>query len=88
MKNKRKYVILLGDGMADLPIDELNGKTVLEFAETPNMDFLARNGICGMTHTVPEGMSPGSDTAISPSSDTIPLNTLPDGLPLKQLTWG
>lgn len=63
MKNKRKYVILLGDGMADLPIDELNGKTVLEFAETPNMDFLARNGICGMTHTVPEGMSPGSDTA-------------------------
>ena len=63
MKNKRKYVILLGDGMADLPIDELNGKTVLEYAETPNMDFIARNGICGMTRTVPEGMAPGSDTA-------------------------
>ncbi len=63
MKNKRKYVILLGDGMADLPIDELEGKTVLEYAETPNMDFIARNGICGMTRTVPDGMSPGSDTA-------------------------
>lgn len=63
MKNKRKYVILLGDGMADLPIDELGGKTILEYADTPNMDFIARNGVCGMTKTVPSGMSPGSDTA-------------------------
>ncbi len=63
MNNKRKYVILLGDGMADLPIEEIGGKTILEQAETPNMDFIARNGICGMTHTVPEGMAPGSDTA-------------------------
>lgn len=63
MKDKRKIVILLGDGMADLPIDDIGGKTVLEYAETPNMDFIARNGICGMTRTVPDGMSPGSDTA-------------------------
>nr|HPJ36660.1 cofactor-independent phosphoglycerate mutase [Spirochaetota bacterium] len=63
MENRKKYVILLGDGMADLPIDELGGKTVLEYAETPNMDFMASNGVCGMTRTVPEGMSPGSDTA-------------------------
>lgn len=63
MKNNRKYVILLGDGMADLPIDELGGKTVLEAARTPNMDLMARNGICGMTQTVPPGMNPGSDTA-------------------------
>lgn len=60
---KRKYAILLGDGMADLPLDELGGKTILEYAETPNMDFIARNGVCGMTRTVPQGMSPGSDTA-------------------------
>lgn len=63
MINKRKYVILLGDGMADLPMDELGKKTVLEYAATPNMDFIARKGFCGMTRTVPEGMSPGSDTA-------------------------
>ncbi len=61
--NNKKYIILLGDGMADLPLEELNGKTVLEYAETPNMDFIAKNGVCGMTRTVPEGMTPGSDTA-------------------------
>ncbi len=62
MKDK-KYIILLGDGMADLPVEELGGKTILEYCNTPNMDFLARNGLCGMTSTVPDGMSPGSDTA-------------------------
>lgn len=60
---EKKYIILLGDGMADLPVDELGGKTVLEYCRTPNMDFIARNGICGITHTVPDGMAPGSDTA-------------------------
>ncbi len=59
----RKYIILLGDGMADLPLDELGGKTILEFCRTPNMDFMARNGVTGMTKTVPNGMPPGSDTA-------------------------
>lgn len=63
MKNSRKYVILLGDGMADRPLDELGGKTVLEAANTPNMDSMARQGFCGMTCTVPAGMNPGSDTA-------------------------
>ena len=61
--NNRKYIVLLGDGMADLPIDELGGKTILEHCRTPNMDFMARNGVTGLTNTVPEGMSPGSDTA-------------------------
>jgi 2,3-bisphosphoglycerate-independent phosphoglycerate mutase len=61
--NNRKYIVLLGDGMADLPIDELGGKTILEHCKTPNMDFIAKNGITGLTNTVPEGMSPGSDTA-------------------------
>ncbi|HOQ12241.1 MAG: cofactor-independent phosphoglycerate mutase [Spirochaetes bacterium ADurb.Bin218] len=63
MREKTKYVILLGDGMADLPVPELGNKTILEFAKTPNMDFMAKNGICGITQTVPAGMSPGSDTA-------------------------
>lgn len=58
-----KYVIVLGDGMADLPIDELGGKTPLEYAETPMMDALASKGEIGMVHTIPDGMKPGSDTA-------------------------
>jgi len=61
--NNRKYIVLLGDGMADLPLDELGGKTILEYSKTPNMDFMARNGVNGLTKTVPDGMSPGSDTA-------------------------
>ncbi len=58
-----KYIVLLGDGMADEPIDELGGKTPLEFADTPNMDFIARHGTSGMISTVPEGKDPGSDIA-------------------------
>ena len=58
-----KYVIVLGDGMADRPIDELGGMTPLEYAQTPQMDALAAAGEIGMVHTIPEGMSPGSDTA-------------------------
>lgn len=59
----RKYIVLLGDGMADLPLEELGGKTILEHCKTPNMDFMAENGVTGLTKTVPDGMSPGSDTA-------------------------
>ncbi len=58
-----KYVVLLGDGMADGKIAELGGKTPLQYASTPNMDFLAANGIIGMANTVPEGFPPGSDVA-------------------------
>lgn len=58
-----KYVILLGDGMADYPVPELGGSTPLEVAEKPNMDFLAQHGWVGMVKTVPEGMAPGSDVA-------------------------
>ncbi len=57
-----KYLILLGDGMADWPVDELGGKTPLEYANTKNMDIIA-SGIKGMVKTVPEGMHPGSDVA-------------------------
>ena len=58
-----KYVIVLGDGMADEPIPELGDKTPLEYAKTPAMDFLSKKSEIGMVHTIPEGMAPGSDTA-------------------------
>jgi 2,3-bisphosphoglycerate-independent phosphoglycerate mutase len=58
-----KYVVLLGDGMSDEPIEELGGKTPLEHAKTPNMDRLAREGQCGLAYTVPDGFHPGSDVA-------------------------
>ncbi len=58
-----KYIILIGDGMADAPIDELGGKTPLEYAPTPNMDRLVEIGSLGLFHTVPEGYPPGSDVA-------------------------
>ena len=58
-----KYVILLGDGMADEPLEELGGKTPLEQARTPNMDELAGQGTLGLIDTIPEGFAPGSDVA-------------------------
>ncbi|MDY0212687.1 MAG: cofactor-independent phosphoglycerate mutase [Desulfuromonadaceae bacterium] len=58
-----KYIVLLGDGMADEPMEELGGKTVLEYANTPNMDKLAASSEVGLAHTVPEGFHPGSDVA-------------------------
>ena len=58
-----KYVIVLADGMADVPIAELGGKTPLEFAKTPCMDLLASSGTMGMVKTVPDSMKPGSDVA-------------------------
>ena len=58
-----KYVVILGDGMADRPLEELGGMTPLEYADTPTMDRLAAGGEIGMVHTIPDGMKPGSDTA-------------------------
>lgn len=58
-----KYIIVLGDGMADEPMDVLGGKTPLEVAKKPAIDELAKKGEVGMASMVPEGMSPGSDTA-------------------------
>jgi len=58
-----KYIILLGDGMADEPMDELAGKTPLEAAHTPHMDELCRKGRVGLAATVPDGYPPGSDVA-------------------------
>ncbi|MBQ8412636.1 MAG: cofactor-independent phosphoglycerate mutase [Lachnospiraceae bacterium] len=58
-----KYVIVLGDGMADYPIDAIGGMTPLEYAKTPTMDKMAAVSEVGLVHTIPDGMSPGSDTA-------------------------
>ncbi|MBI1811389.1 MAG: cofactor-independent phosphoglycerate mutase [Nitrospirae bacterium] len=58
-----KYVVIIGDGMADRPLNELGGKTPLQAAFTPNMDKLACEGIIGRVRTIPEGFHPGSDVA-------------------------
>lgn len=58
-----KYIVILGDGMADYPLAELGNKTPLEAAHKPNMDFLAGRGEVGLVKTIPDGLKPGSDTA-------------------------
>ena len=87
-----KYIIVLGDGMADEPIESLNGKTPLEYAKTPTMDELSKKSEIGMVHTIPDGMNPGSDTAnlsvlgYDPAryySGRSPLEALSIGVPMK-----
>jgi 2,3-bisphosphoglycerate-independent phosphoglycerate mutase len=58
-----KFIVIIGDGMADEPLPELGGRTPLEYAATPNLDRLAREGGCGMLRTIPEGFEAGSDIA-------------------------
>jgi len=58
-----KVIILLGDGMSDVVYSELDNKSPLQAAKTPNMDFMARHGQVGLASTVPEGLPPGSDVA-------------------------
>ena len=87
-----KYLVILGDGMADRPIESLGNKTPLEYAKTPTMDELAAKGEIGMVHTIPDGMKPGSDTAnlsvlgYDPRkyySGRSPLEALSIGVPMK-----
>ena len=58
-----KYIVLVADGMADYPIKELGERTPIEAARTPNMDFIAKNGLLGRAKTIPENMTPASDVA-------------------------
>ena len=58
-----KHIIILGDGMADLPVERLGGKTLLQYAHKPMMDQLAREGRCGRLVTIPDGFPPGSEVA-------------------------
>ncbi len=88
-----KYVVVLGDGMADEPLHELGDRTPLSYADTPALDRLARKSEIGMVKTVPEGMAPGSDTAnlsvlgYDPKryySGRSPLEALSIGVPMKE----
>ena len=90
--SNRKYIVVLGDGMADERVSALGGKTPLEYAQTPAMDRLSRLSEIGMVHTIPEGMKPGSDTAnlsvlgYDPKvyySGRSPLEALSIGVPMK-----
>ena len=58
-----KYIVVLGDGMADYEVKEFDGATILDVAEKPNMDYMAKNGEIGLIKTVPDGLKPGSDVA-------------------------
>lgn len=58
-----KHIIILGDGMADHPVERLGGKTLLQYAHTPYMDMLAKNGRTGRFITIPKGFQPGSEVA-------------------------
>jgi 2,3-bisphosphoglycerate-independent phosphoglycerate mutase len=63
MPEKTKYVIIVGDGMADYPVESLEGKTPLMVARTPHMDWMAESGEIGLVRTVPDGFNPGSEVA-------------------------
>jgi len=58
-----KHIIILGDGMADHPVERLGGKTLLQYADTPYIDLLARKGKTGRLMTIPDGFHPGSEVA-------------------------
>ena len=58
-----KYIVILGDGMADYPVDHFGGKTILEAADKPTIDYMCAHGELGMCKTVQDGMKPGSDVA-------------------------
>ena len=83
-----KYVIVLADGMADLPIAELGGKTPMEFASTPCMDALASGGTVGLAKTVPDSMKPGSDVANLAVMGYNPLTCYSGRSPLEALSVG
>ncbi len=87
-----KYIVVLGDGMADEPVSSIGGMTPLEYARTPVMDSIAPKSEIGLAYTIPEGMKPGSDTAnlavlgYDPRkyyTGRSPLEALSIGVPLK-----
>ena len=87
-----KYIVILGDGMSDEPLKQLGNTTPLKYANTPTLDALAKVSEIGLLHTIPEGMSPGSDTAnlsvlgYNPRkyyTGRSPLEALSIGVPMK-----
>lgn len=83
-----KYIVMLGDGMADYPIEELGGRTPLEAAKKPNIDRLAQHGELGMVKTVPEGLKPGSDVANLSAMGYNPLQCYTGRSPLEAVSIG
>ena len=83
-----KYIVVLGDGMSDEPLEALNGKTPLEYASTPTMDELASKGEIGMVQNVPAGMSPGSEIANLSVMGYDPKEVFTGRSPLEALSVG
>lgn len=83
-----KYMVILGDGMAGEPLAELNGRTALEAAATPNMDALASMGTMGLAKMVPAGMKPGSDVANLAVLGYDPMRNYSGRSPLEALSVG
>ncbi len=70
-----KLIYIIIDGMGDLPIEELDGKTPLEAAETPHMDYLAKTGKTGLMYTIGKGIAP--ESGVLPSSSSIGRSPIP-----------
>ena len=83
-----KYIVILGDGMADEPMDLLGGKTLMECADTPTMDAMACAGRMGMVQNVPSGMAPGSDVANLSVLGYDPARSYSGRSPLEALSVG
>lgn len=83
-----KYIVILGDGMSDEPIESLNGRTPLEAANIPTMDLLASQGEMGMVQNVPAGMTPGSDVANLSVMGYDPKESYSGRSPLEALSLG
>lgn len=83
-----KYIVILGDGMADEPVNKLGGKTPLDVAVKPNIDYCASKGSCGMVKTIPEGMKPGSDVANLAVMGYSPRECYTGRAPLEALSIG
>ena len=83
-----KYVVILGDGMADYPVEALGGKTPLQVARKPHIDELSRLGETGLVKTVPDGMKPGSDVANLAVMGYDPQKCYTGRSPLEALSMG
>jgi 2,3-bisphosphoglycerate-independent phosphoglycerate mutase len=83
-----KYIVLLGDGMSDEKLEQLGGKTPLQAAKTPNMDFMAKRGRIGLARTVPAGLPPGSDVANLSIFGYDPLTCYTGRSPLEAASMG
>lgn len=83
-----KYIVVLGDGMSDYPVDELAGKTPLECAKKPNIDYMASHGEVGLVKNVPENLSPGSDVANLAAMGYDPVKYYSGRSPLEAVSVG